>query len=91
MVQTRLDGWLLAVTRILVAAVFWLHGVPKALDPAMAMAKFTGFGLPGVLGPVVGWIEVIGGGLLVLGLLFRPAVMTLVAIIVGALVTAPGA
>jgi hypothetical protein len=31
--------------RVVVSAIFYWHGVPKAIDPAAAIAKFNGFGL----------------------------------------------
>jgi hypothetical protein len=33
---------------LVVGFVFLWHGVPKALDPQLAMDKFVGFGLPGI-------------------------------------------
>lgn len=51
------------------------------------MDKFAGFGLPPILGPVTGWIEVVAAPLLLLGLFHRAAVLSLLVIIVGALVT----
>ncbi len=45
--MTSRDLTLLA-TRLVVGFVFLWHGVPKALDPQLAMDKFVGFGLPGI-------------------------------------------
>ena len=76
----------LAVTRLAVAAVFFAHGWPKVTDPAGTMEAFAGLGLPAILGPAVGWAEVICSGLLALGALHYVAVIPLFVIIVGALV-----
>lgn len=73
--------------RQVVAAIFLWHGVPKAIDWSAAFDKFVGFGLPGVLGPVTGIVEVIAAALLVVGLFHRVAVTAIVVIILGALVT----
>jgi len=79
--------WLLLTLRVAVAGIFLWHGVPKAFDPATAAEKFVGFGLPGWLGPVTGWIEVVAAPLLLAGLAHRAAALVLAAVIVGALVT----
>jgi len=79
--------WLLLTLRVAVAGIFLWHGVPKAFDPATAAAKFADFGLPGWLGPVTGWIEVVAAPLLLAGLAHRAAALVLAAVIVGALVT----
>lgn len=73
--------------RYSIAAVFLWHGVPKAIDPAAAVDKFVGFGLPGVLGPVIGVTEVVASILLVIGFQVRWAALLLAAIILGAIVT----
>ena len=73
------------LARLLVAVVFLYHSLPKALDVSMAYAKFVGFGLPGALGPVIGWVEVVASVLLVAGYRPRWAALVLAAIILGAL------
>ena len=81
------NAYVLFALRLLVALVFLWHGVPKAFNIEMAMAKFEGFGLPGILGPVIGWLEVVAGGLLLVGLWTQWMSLLLAAIMVGALVT----
>lgn len=77
------------------AAVFvWLyHGIPKAIDWPKAAAKFVEFGLPGFLGPITGIVEVIFGGLILVGLYHKWSNLVLLFIIAGAIVTVqiPGA
>lgn len=75
------------VLRVLMAAIFLWHGVPKAFDPGAGAAKFVDFGLPGLLGPVVGIVEVVAGLLLAAGVLQRWSAGALLVIILGALVT----
>ena len=77
----------LLLARLLVAFIFLWHGGPKALDVSMAYDKFVGFGLPGVLGPITGWVEVIASALLIAGFKHRWASLALAVVIVGALVT----
>ena len=81
------QGAMLLSLRVLVAIIFLWHGVPKAFDIAMAMAKFQGFGLPPVLGPITGWAEVVAGVLVLVGFKHRWANWVLAVIIAGALVT----
>lgn len=73
------------VLRVLIAAIFLWHGVPKALDPGAGAAKFVDFGLPGPLGPAVGIVEVVAGLLLAAGVVQRWAAGALLVIILGAL------
>ncbi len=74
-------------SRVLVAMIFLWHGVPKAIDWPGATAKFVGVGLPGILGPVTGVVEVVAGGLLVLGYSHRAALTALIVLIAGAIGT----
>lgn len=84
--SVRLD-WILLALRIAVAGIFLWHGVPKAFDPSSAAAKFVDFGLPGWLGPVIGWIEVVGAPLVLTGFAMRAAAVVLGVVILGALAT----
>jgi uncharacterized membrane protein YphA (DoxX/SURF4 family) len=67
--------------RLLVGAVFLSEGVQKFLFPQeLGVGRFTKIGLPApeVLAPFVGVCETVGGALLLLGLLTRPAALVLV-------------
>jgi putative oxidoreductase len=79
------QGLSLLFMRVLVAAIFLWHGIPKAFDFSMAMGKFAGMGFPGFLGPVVGWAEVIAGVLLLVGFWHKYANYVLGIIIVVAI------
>lgn len=84
--QPALNRVLFAL-RVLVAASFLLHGVPKAIDIGFAVDKFMGYGLPGFLGPVIGWIEVVAAMALLIGWRHRLMSAILGVILIGALVT----
>ena len=75
------------VTKLLLVAIFLWHGIPKALDPPFAIDKFVGYGLPGILGPITGWVEVIAAPLLYVRAAQRGAIVVLATIILGALIT----
>lgn len=77
----------LLLLRGVIAAIFLWHGVPKAFNMLAAMDKFQAFGLPPILGPATGWIEVIAAPLLLIGLFHRAAALALLAVILGALIT----
>ena len=85
--ETALRDWALLATRLVIVFVFLWHGFPKALDFAAATAKFEGFGLPGILGPIIGWAEVVLGLMILVGFKYRLATAALAIIIIGALVT----
>jgi putative oxidoreductase len=75
-------GVALLLIRAVVGTAFVLHGLPKVANPA----AFAGqLGLPVWLGAVAAWTEVIGGGLLVLGLLTPLTALFLTAQMIGAL------
>ena len=76
----------LLLIRVTLFAVFIYHGAPKALDFEMAMTKFTNMGFPGVLGPVIGIIEVIGAFTILLGVKNKETNIILGAIILTAIV-----
>ncbi|HEU5069467.1 MAG TPA: DoxX family protein [Verrucomicrobiae bacterium] len=76
--------------RLLVGTVFFVEGVQKFLYPAaLGAGRFAKIGLPwpDVLGPFVGGVETVGGALVLLGLLTRPAAVLLVVDISVAIVT----
>ena len=69
------------LVRLLVGAVFLSEGIQKFLFPqALGVGRFAKIGIPApeVLAPFVGVCEVVCGGLLILGLLTRPAAIVLV-------------
>jgi putative oxidoreductase len=66
--------------RFLVGLVFLSEGIQKFLYPAsLGFGRFVKIGIPWpeVMGPFVGIVEIVGGSLLLLGLLTRPAALVL--------------
>ncbi len=69
------------LVRILIGAVFLSEGIQKFLFPAaLGVGRFAKIGipLPGVTAPFVGIVEILGGALIAIGLLTRPAAIALV-------------
>jgi putative oxidoreductase len=69
-----------ALIRLLVGWVFLSEGIQKFLFPeALGVGRFVKIGIPWpeVMGPFVGSVEIVGGLLLLLGLLTRPAALIL--------------
>lgn len=80
-------GFVLLGTRLVVASIFLWHGLPKAMNPEMAAAKFLGFSLPRALGTIVGAVEVIAAILVIAGVWHLWANLALATVITGALLT----
>jgi len=88
-VNTQLaDDRLAACVRWLAGAVFLAFGVGKFANHAAELASFRHYALPAPAAFVdaIGVIEIVGGALLALGLLVRPAAVVLAGDIVGAIV-----
>jgi putative oxidoreductase len=69
-----------ALIRLLVGSVFLSEGIQKFLSPAsLGAGRFAKIGIPWpeAMGPFVGGVEIVGGALLLLGLLTRPAAFVL--------------
>jgi putative oxidoreductase len=73
--------WGIAVLRVIVGFTFFLHGWQKLFQLGLpgVTSAFTQMGvpLPGVTAPLVSVLELVGGALLILGLLTRPAAILL--------------
>lgn len=76
----------LLLLRLVIVFIFLYHGVPKAMDWAMATDKFVAMGFPGFLGPIVGIVEVIAAVLVLLGVWHAYANYVLAIIIAVALI-----
>ena len=83
-------GWLAAVVRVVAGVAFVLIGIGKFADHMKEAADFDSYGvpLPDIAVWVSGTIEVVGGGLLVVGLLTRLAAAALAVNLVVAISTA---
>ena len=78
------------VVRVLTGLFFVSTGIGKFADHAKEVTDFRGFEVPWpeVAVPVVGTVELVGGLLLIVGLLTRPAALLLACTMIGALATA---
>jgi putative oxidoreductase len=90
---TRFSGgaaWIPTVVRVVTGLFFVSTSFGKFLDYSKEVDDFRGFEVPWpeVAVPVVGVVELVGGLLLVIGLLTRPAAFVLALNMVGALATA---
>ena len=66
--------------RLIVGAVFLVEGIQKFLFPdALGVGRFIKIGIlaPGIMAPFVGAVETVGGALVLIGLLTRPAAFAL--------------
>jgi putative oxidoreductase len=90
---TRTHGagaWATAVVRVVSGVLFVLFSLGKFVDHAQESADFDHYGIPApdVATYLVGALELVGGLLLIVGLLTRPAAAVLALNLVGAIATA---
>jgi putative oxidoreductase len=74
------DQRAVALIRVLVGWVFLSEGIQKFLYPdALGVGRFTKIGIvaPHFFAPFVGVVEIVGGGLLLLGFLVRASALAL--------------
>jgi putative oxidoreductase len=77
--QTKAPAITLLI-RLMVGAVFLSEGVQKLMSPdELGAGRFLHIGIPApaVMAPFVAVVEIIGGGLVILGLFTRPAALLL--------------
>lgn len=88
--MSRSTPFVLAALRILVGLFFISSGLPKLLDPGSFVEGFSHWGLPepALFVPTIGVLEVVGGGLLVLGVATRYVGTLLALDMLGAVLTA---
>ncbi len=81
----------LFLIRLAVGLVFLSHGCMKIGNLGMVQGMFVGFGLPGVTGIFIAWLEVIGGLALILGIVPRLfGLLFGIEMLVAILLTGPG-
>ena len=83
-------AWVTTVVRIVTGALFVSFSLGKFVDHAQESADFDHYGIPApeVATYLVGTLELVGGILLLIGLLTRPAALLLALNMVGAIATA---
>jgi putative oxidoreductase len=83
-------AWCTTVVRVVTGVLFVTFSLGKFVDHAAEAADFEHYGIPApeVATYLVGTLELVGGLLLVVGLLTRPAAALLAANMVGAIATA---
>jgi putative oxidoreductase len=90
LLATSAPGWSILVRLLVGLAVFLPEGVQKLAFPALLGAgRFAHIGIPypDLMGPFVGAVEIVCGGLVILGLLTRLAAIPLVIIMIVAIVS----
>jgi len=85
---SRRTGWGLTLTRWASAIVFISFGLGKFINHGSETASFRGYGLPvpGAFADLIGILELVGGGMLLIGLGTRIAAALLATDMVGAVV-----
>lgn len=73
------------VLRISLAAIFIVHGYIKVIQTAPLMPEMSL-----ALQQLVGWVELLGGAMLLIGLLSRAAALALIVTQIGAILTVTG-
>jgi putative oxidoreductase len=84
------NGWITTVVRVVTGALFVTFSLGKFVDHASESADFDRYGVPApeMATYLVGSLELVGGILLLVGLLTRPAALLLALDLVGAIATA---
>lgn len=78
-------NWGMFLVRIVVGAVFVIHGWDKIENIEGVIGFFGSLGLPSIFAYLVGWIEFLGGLAVLLGLFYKYAVYLLAVVMVGAI------
>ncbi|MFE5322474.1 DoxX family protein [Paenibacillus sp. NPDC056579] len=76
------------VVRILFGVLFLIHGIAKLqMGLGNVASWFNSIGLPGGLGYVVAWLELIGGVLLIVGFATRYISIVYIVLMAGAIIS----
>src|SRR5262249_43574713 len=83
-------AWATTAVRVITGVLFVTFSLGKFIDHAKETADFEHYGIPApeVATYLVGTLELVGGALLIVGLLTRPAAFLLACNMVGAIATA---
>lgn len=85
----QISKWVILI-RIALAGVFIPEGIQKLIHPDMLGAgRFLNIGIPypELMGPFVGWVEIICGSLILLGLFTRLAAVPLIITMIVAIIS----
>ena len=83
------DRWSVLI-RLMLAGVFVPEGIQKLIFPdVLGAGRFAGIGIPSpeVMGPFVGWVELICGALLLVGAFSRLAAVPLIIVMIVAIMS----
>ncbi|GIP42256.1 putative oxidoreductase CatD [Paenibacillus sp. J45TS6] len=86
--QTRNMELGLLITRLVLGAIFLIHGITKFQGMEDTQSYFISLGLPGSMATIVGLVEFFGGVFLIIGLFTRIVSLLFVAILFVAIFTA---
>jgi putative oxidoreductase len=78
------------LVRLSLAGVFVLEGIQKLIHPeSLGAGRFARIGIPApeIMGPFVGWVELICGALILIGLFSRIAAVPLIITMIVAIVS----
>src|SRR3974390_666905 len=87
---TRAPGWSILVRLLVGLVVFLPEGIQKLAFPdILGAGRFAHIGIPypGLMGPLVGVVEIVCGALIIVGLFTRLAAIPLIVIMVVAIVS----
>lgn len=88
--ETSAPGWTILIRLLVGLVVFLPEGIQKLVFPELLGAgRFASIGIPfpDLMGPIVGIVEIISGGLIILGLLTRLAAVPLLIIMLVAIIS----
>ncbi|STX81686.1 DoxX [Legionella busanensis] len=89
LLNSTASPWVILI-RLSVGLIFLPEGIQKLIFPEMLGAgRFLGIGIPypEIMGPFVGWFEIICGSLILLGLFTRLAAIPLIIIMIVAFIS----
>lgn len=78
------------ILRVMIGLVFLLHGYDKVSDIAPVIKFFGMLGLSSFQAYLVGWVELLGGALIILGILMKPSTVALMTVMAVAVFGIPG-
>ena len=90
LLRTQAPGWTILIRLLVGLVVFFPEGIQKLIFPEILGAgRFANIGIPysELMGPFVGIVETICGGLIILGLFTRLAAFPLIIIMIVAIVS----